>query len=86
MGYKTKLSDPTLYYEEKTVSDKRRHYCLKPIRLIETKPAKDVECVNIQFNRSNKTSIHVDNVEEKKIQEHFHFVTTKLQKLHKSVM
>ena len=42
--------------------------------------------MNIQFNRGNKTGINVDNVEEKKIQEHFDFVTTKLQKLHKSVM
>ena len=47
MGYKTKLPDNTLYYEEKTVSERRRHYCLKPIKLIETKAAKDADCVNI---------------------------------------
>ena len=78
--------DPPLYYEEKTTSERSRRYCLKPVKLIETKAAKAEECVNIQFNRGNKTNINVDNVEEKKIQEHFDFVTTKLQKLHKSVM
>jgi len=86
MGYKSKLMDPPLYYEEKTTSERSRRYCLKPVKLIETKAAKAEECVNIQFNRGNKTNINVDNVEEKKIQEHFDFVTTKLQKLHKSVM
>jgi len=86
MGFKSKLLDPPLFYEEKTNSERRRRFCLKPIKLIETKAAKAEDFVNIQFNRGNKTSINVDNVEEKKIQEHFDFVITKLQKLHKSVM
>ena len=33
-----------------------------------------------------KTSVNIDNVEEKKIHEHFDFVTTKLEKLHKNLM
>ena len=32
-----------------------------------------------------KTSVNIDNVEEKKIHEHFDFVTTKLEKLHKNL-
>jgi hypothetical protein len=86
MGYKSKLLDPPLYYEEKTTSERKRRYCLKPIKLVETKAAKDPNCVNIQFNRGHKTNINIDKVEEGKICEHFEFVTTKLQKLHKGVM
>ena len=45
----------------------------------------------ISFNdndicRGTKTSINIDHIEEKKIQEHFNFVTTKLEKLHKNLM
>jgi len=86
MGYKSRILDPPLYYEEKTVTDRKRRFCLKKIKLIETKAAKDEDCVNVQFNRGNKTNINIDKVEEKKIHEHFDFVTAKLQKLHKSVM
>ena len=86
MVFKAKAREPVLYYEEKTLCERKRWFCLKPVKLIETKAAKDADCVNIQFNRGNKTSINVDNVEEKKIHEHYEFVTTKLQKLHKSVM
>ena len=53
---------------------------------METKAAKDEQSVNIQFTRDSKTSVQVDNVEEKKIQEHFDFVASRLQKLHKNVM
>ena len=86
MSYKSKLLLPPLHYEEKTISERKRRYCLKPIKLIETKAAKDEACVNIQFTRGNKPAIHVENVEEKKIHEHYEFVITKLQKLHKSIM
>jgi len=77
---------PQLQYEEKTLSAIKRRYCLKPVKLVETKAAKAEDCVNIQFIRGSKTGINVDNVEEKKIKEHFDYVTTKLQKLHKSIM
>ena len=30
--------------------------------------------------------MNIDNVEERKIHEHFNFVTNKLEKLHKSLM
>ena len=36
--------------------------------------------------RGTKTSINIDNIEERKIQEHFNFVTAKLEKLHKNLM
>ena len=86
MSYKSKQLQPLLQYEEKTVSAIKRRYCLKPVKLVETKAAKAEDCVNIQFTRGSKTGINVDNVEEKKIKEHFDYVTTKLQKLHKSIM
>ena len=53
---------------------------------METKATKDEQSVNIQFTRDSKTSVQVDNVEEKKVQEHFDFVASRLQKLHKNVM
>ena len=86
MVFKAKAREPVLYYEEKTSCERKRRFCLKPVKLIETKAAKYEECVNIQFTRGNKTGIHIDNVEEKKIREHFEFVTTKLQKMQKSIM
>ena len=49
---------------------------------MKTKAAKDEQSVNIQFTRDSKTSVQVDNVEEKKVQEHFDFVASRLQKLH----
>ena len=67
MGYKSKLLDPPLYYEEKTTSERKRRYCLKPIKLVESKAAKDSNCINIQFNRGNKTNINIDKLEEGKI-------------------
>ena len=78
MSYKSKPVLPPLHYEEKTTSERKSRFCLKPVKLIETKAAKDADCVNIQFTRGNKTGIHIDNVEEKKIHEHFEFVTSKL--------
>ena len=36
--------------------------------------------------RGTKTSVNIDNVEERKIHDHFNFVTQKLEKLHKNVM
>ena len=36
--------------------------------------------------RGTKTSVNIDNVEERKIHDHFNFVTTKLEKLHKNLM
>jgi hypothetical protein len=86
MSYKTKALLPTLNYEEKIKSERKRRFCLKPVKLIETKVAKDEDCVNIQFTRGNKTGTHIDNVEEKKIHEHFAFVTSKLRKTQKSIM
>jgi len=77
---------PQLQYEEKMLGARRRHYCLKPVKLVETRAGKDDGCVNIQVTRGSKTGIQVDNGEEKKIQEHFDFVASRLQKLHKSVM
>ena len=53
---------------------------------METKATKDEQSVNIQFTRDSKTSVQVDNVREKKFQEHFNFVASRLQKLHKNVM
>ena len=39
------------------------------------------------FNvRGTKTSVNIDNVEERKIQEHCNYVTAKLEKLHKNIM
>ena len=70
-----------LLYEEKTPSARKRHYCLKLVKLVETK---NEQRVNIQFTRGSKTSVQVDNVEEKKIQEHLDFVASRLQKLHKT--
>ena len=58
---------------------------MKQVKIIETKAEKDEASVNIQLARENKR-ISIDAVEEKKIHEHFDFVATKLQKLHKSVM
>ena len=53
---------------------------------METKATKDERSVNIQFTRDSKTSVQVDNVREKKFQEHFNFVASRLQKLHKNMM
>ena len=53
---------------------------------METKATKDEQSVNIQFTRDSKTSVQVDNVREKKFQEHFNFVASRLQKLHKNMM
>ena len=75
-----------LLYEEKTPSARKRHYCLKLVKLVETKATKNEQSVNIQFTRDSKTSVQVDNVEEKKIQEHLDFVASRLQKLHKNMM
>ena len=86
MGFKARAKEPNLLYEEKQSCSRRRRYCLKPVNLVETKAAKDVESVNIQFSRGNKTNINIDCTEEKKIHEHFEFVIKKLQKMHKSVM
>ena len=44
------------------------------------------ETIMIMFCRGTKTSINIDNMEERKIQEHFNFVTAKLEKLHKNLM
>ena len=77
---------PQLLYEEKTPSARMRHYCLKPVKLVETKATKDEQSVNIQFTRDSKTSVQVDNVREKKFQEHFNFMASRLQKLHKNMM
>ena len=68
------------------MSERKRRYCLNKVKLVETKAAKDADCVNVQFSRGSKTNINVDKAEEKKICEHFDFVMTKLQKLHKSVI
>jgi len=86
MVYKSKAYEPPLFYEEHTKCERKRRYCLKNIKLIETKAAKDDNSINILFNRGAKTSVNIDNVEEKKIHEHFDFVTTKLEKLHKNLM
>ena len=75
-----------LLYEEKTPSARKRHYCLKLVKLVETKATKNEQRVNIQFTRGSKTSVQVDNVEKKKIQEHLDFVASRLQKLHKNMM
>ena len=86
MGAKTKHHDPPMYYEESSHTERKRRYCLKPVKLIETKAAKNADHVNIQVTRGGKNNINIDKVEEKKICEHFDFVMTKLQKLHKSVI
>ena len=77
---------PPLYYEERVTCERKRRYCIKQVKIIETKTEKDEAFVNIQLARENKSRIYIDAVEEKKIHKHFDFVTTKLQKLHKSVM
>ena len=40
----------------------------------------------VNIFRGTKTSVNIDNVEERKIHDHFNFVTQKLEKLHKNVM
>ena len=86
MGAKSKHHDPPMYYEESSHTERKRRFCLKPVKLIETKAAKNADYVNIQVTRGSKTNINIDKIEEKKICEHVDFVMTKLQKLHKSVM
>ena len=51
MVYKIKPSEPPLLYEENSRCERKRRYCLKPIKLIESKAAKDDASVNILFNR-----------------------------------
>lgn len=51
MVYKIKPSDPPLLYEENSKLERKRRYCLKNIKLIETKAAKDDNSINILFNR-----------------------------------
>ena len=51
MVYKLKALEPPLIYEEKAKCERRRRYCLKNIKLIETKAAKDENSINILFNR-----------------------------------
>ena len=51
MVYKIKQNEPPLLYEENTKTERKRRYCLKNIKLIETKAAKDELSINIQFNR-----------------------------------
>ena len=36
--------------------------------------------------RGTKTSVNIDNVEERKVHDHFNSVTSRLEKLHKSLM
>ena len=40
----------------------------------------------IMICRGTKTSINIDHMEERKIQDHFNFVIAKLEKLHKNLM
>ena len=86
IGAKSRLHDPPMYYEESSHTERKRRFCLKPVKLIETKIAKNADHVNIQVTRGSKTNINIDKVEEKKISEHVEFVMTKLQKIHRSVM
>ena len=51
MVYKVKPPEPPLLYEENSRCERKRRYCLKPIKLIESKPAKDEASVNVLFNR-----------------------------------
>ena len=40
----------------------------------------------IMMFRGTKTSVNIDNMEERKVHDHFNLVTSKLEKLHKSLM
>ena len=51
MVYKLRASDPPLLYEENSTCERKRRFCLKNIKLIETKAAKDENSINILFNR-----------------------------------
>ncbi len=51
MVYKIKPTDPPLLCEENSKLERKRRYCLKNIKLIETKAAKDDNSINILFNR-----------------------------------
>ena len=86
MRVKDKCGTSHLLFEESTKQERKRRFCLKRIKLVETKAAKDPDYVNIQFYRGVKTSVNIDKVEEQKIQEHFEFVIRKLQKIHKTIM
>jgi hypothetical protein len=43
--------DPPMYYEDNTTSKRKGLFCLKPIKLVESKAAKNAESVHIQLNR-----------------------------------
>ena len=58
MVYKIKPSEPPLLYEENSRCERKRRYCLKPIKLIESKAAKDDASVNILFNRLVLLCLH----------------------------
>ena len=51
MVYKIKPNEAPLFYEEITKVERKRRYCLRNIKLIETKAAKDENSINILFSR-----------------------------------
>jgi len=59
---------------------------MKRIKLVQGRAGREEGAVCVEYSKGNKTSIHIDNTEAKKITDHFDDVTARLQRLHKSVM
>jgi len=59
---------------------------MKRIKLVQGRVGREEGAVCVEYSKGNKTSIHIDNTEAKKITDHFDDVTARLQRLHKSVM
>jgi len=86
MGFKSRVAEEPIYFEEKTVTERRRRFCMKRIKPVQGRVGREEGAVCVEYSKGNKTSIHIDNTEAKKITDHFDDVTARLQRLHKSVI